>query len=205
MSSETTNRTIHAARPGGRPFGITDAMILTAGAALALSASTHLIVLMVETFGRFWREASVFRGELPGRFPAFWVATHDLLRNTLWYGLQVAFALLLGFTPAWIVVRLRRPRPLWRVLVRQPGTVAALAMVLGLFWGTGALLILFPGHFDSMTAAPSAIGGAVAIAWGTLALTRKWESEPGWVDRVGRLLGCAAIGLAILLPLIFRI
>ena len=106
---------------------------------------------------------------------------------------------------AWIVVRLRRPRASWRGLLRQPGTVAVLAMILGLFWGTGALLTLFPDFFDSWSAAPSAIGGAVALAWVALALSRRWQAEPGWIDQVGRMLGWIAIGLAVLRPLIFRI
>jgi hypothetical protein len=83
--------------------------------------------------------------------------------------------------------------------------VAGLAMVFGLFWGTGFLITLFPDKFDSMTAAPSAIGGSVAAAWGALALSKRWEPEPGWVDRVGRVLGCAAIGAALLGLIVFRI
>jgi len=192
--------------PGScRGFGISDAMILTAGAALALSASMHLIVFMASAMGRLGAEASAHGGDPVGRWPAFWGATHDHLRNALWYGFQVAEALVFGFTPAFLAVRLRRPRPPWGALIRQPGLAACLAMVFGLFWGTGALLTWFPGRFESVSAAPSAVGAAVVLAWGMLVLSRKWEAEPGWIDRMGRLLGCVAVGNAVLLPLVFRI
>ena len=206
MASEIASTPARVAGPSGcRKFGLTDAMILTAGAAFSLAAGTHLIVLMARTFGHLCSEALAHRADLPHLWLTFWGATHDDLRNTLWYGFQVAMALVIGFTPAWIVVRLRRPRASWRGLLRQPGAVAVLAIVFGLFWGTGALLTLFPDLFDSWSAAPSAMGGAVALAWGALALSRRWQSEPGWIDRVGRLLGCVAIGLAVLRPLILRI
>jgi hypothetical protein len=104
-----------------------------------------------------------------------------------------------------LAVRAFGPRPPLRALLRQPGMVAGLAMAFGLFWGTGGLISLFPDRFDSMNAAPSAIGGTVAAAWGALALSRRWEPEPGWVDRVGRVLGCAAIGTELLGLVVFRI
>jgi hypothetical protein len=78
-------------------------------------------------------------------------------------------------------------------------------MVFGLFWGTGCLIYLFPDKVDSTTAAPAAIGGAVALSWVVLALSRLWEPEQGWVDRVGRFLGCAAIGTALLGLVVYRI
>jgi hypothetical protein len=188
-----------------REFRISDAMILMAGAALALAAGSHLLVLLADMLGRLGREAASHRTDLPAHWPAFWGATHDSLRNSVWYGYQVAATILLGLTPVFFVVRLRRPRPPLRILVREPGTVAGLSMVIGLFWGTGCLLWLFPGQVDSMTAAPTAVGGAVAIGWGVLALSRRWTSEAGWVDLLGRVLGGLAIGMALLGPLVFRI
>jgi len=180
-------------------------MILTAGAALALAASVHLFGLVAGTSGRLWGELVSHRRDLPYQWRSFRDATREPLRNTLWYGYQVAEASLFGMTPTFFILRLRRPRPPFRVLLAQPGMVAGLAMVFGLFWGTGTLLTLFPGRFDGFSAAPSAIGGAVALAWFALALSRKGKPEPGWVDRMGRILGFVAIGLAVLLPAIMRI
>jgi hypothetical protein len=188
-----------------REFRLSDAMVLIAGAALALSGGAHLLVLLAGEFARLCGEAAAHREDLIAHWPIFWRVTHDHLRNTLWYGFQAAVMVLLGMTPAFLVLRLRRPRPPLRALLRQPGTVAALSMVFGLFWGTGFLVYLFPDKVDAMTAAPAAIGVAVAAGWGALALSRRWEPEPGWVDRMGRALGCAAIGTALIGLLIFRI
>jgi hypothetical protein len=188
-----------------RQFRLSDAMILLAGLALAFAAGAHLLVLLAQMLGRLCREAAEHRADLPGRWPVFWGATHDSLRNSVWYGYQVAETLLLGMTPAFLVVRLRRPRPPLRSLLRQPGTLAGLAMVFGLFWGTGCLLWLFPDKLDSMTAAPAAVGGSVAVGWCAMVVCRRWRSEPGWVDRLGRVLGFAAIGTALLGLIVFRI
>jgi hypothetical protein len=186
-------------------FRISDAMILLAGVAVALSAGCHLLVLLADMLARLSREAMAHREDLITHWPVFWSATHDSLRNTLWYGFQVAEMFLFCLTPAFFILRLRRPRPPLRALLRQPGTVAALAMIFGLFWGTGSLLALVPAQVDSMTAAPAAIGGAVAAGWGILALSRQWQAGRGWIDRLGRILGCLAIGTALLGLLIHRI
>jgi hypothetical protein len=188
-----------------RGFRLSDAMILLAGVAVALSGGSHLLLLLADVLGRLSREALAHREDLIAHWPVFWAATHDSLRNTLWYGYQLAEMFLFGVTPAFFILRLRRPRPPLRVLLRQPGTVAALAMVFGLFWGTGGLLALFPDKVDAMTAAPVAIGGAVAAGWVILALSRRWEPERGWVDRVGWILGCIAIGTGLLGLVIHRI
>lgn len=188
-----------------REFRLADAMILLAGGALALSVGSHLLLLLADMLGRLCREVTFHIADLPTHWPLFWDATHYSLRNTLWYGFQLAETFLFGMTPAFFVLRLRRPRPPLRALLRQPGTVAGLAMVFGLFWGTGGLLWLFPSKFDSMIAAPAAVGGAVVIAWIALALTRRWKPEAGWVDLVGRVLGCAAIVTALLGFLVYWI
>jgi hypothetical protein len=188
-----------------REFRLSDAMILLAWGVLALSAGFHLLLLLAGMLGRLFREAIVHLADLPMRWPLFWDATHDSLRNTLWYGLQVTETFLLVMTPAFFLLRLRQPRPPLRALFRQPGAVAGLAIVFGLFWGTGSLLWLFPDKVDSMTAAATAVGGAVAAGWIALALSRSWKPQTGWVDGIGRVLGCAAIGAALLAFMVYRI
>src|SRR5262245_2489496 len=123
-----------------RGFRLSDAMTLIAAAALALAMGPHLPLLLADMLGRLFRAAAAHSEDLPAHWPLFWGATHDPLRNTLWYGFQVSEVFLFAMTPAFIVLRLRRPRPPLRDLPRQPGTAAALAMVFGLFWGTGALI-----------------------------------------------------------------
>jgi hypothetical protein len=39
------------------------------------------------------------------------------------------------------------------------------------------------------------IGGVVFGAWAALAATRRWRSEPTWIDRLGRVLAAIWIGL----------
>jgi hypothetical protein len=205
MSESATGADRTVERIHCRKFRLSDAMILLAGAALALSAGSHLLLLMAEMLGRLFREAAAHRADVPDHWSLFWGATHGPLRNTLWYAFQVAETFLFGMIPAFIALRLRHPRPPLRTLPRQPGTAAALAMVFGLFWGTGGLLWAFPDKVDSMTAAPIAVGGAVASVWVAFALCRSWNPEAGWVDRMGRVLGCAAIGTALLGLVVFRI
>ena len=188
-----------------RAFRVSDAMILVIGVSLTLAAGSHLLRLMGEALGSLLREAASHQEDLIPHWPLFWGYTHDHLRNTLWYGFQFAGSLLIGMIPIFLVLRLRRPRPEWRAMLRRPGTMAALAMVFGLFWVTGCLLIVFPEQVDPMTAAPIAVGGAVGAAWLILALIRRWDPEPGWIDRLGRILGCIAIATALIGLVVHRI
>jgi hypothetical protein len=170
-----------------------------------MAMGTHLLPLLADQVGGLWRHAAAHRGDVWTHWPVFWRGTHDHLRNALWYALQVAETVLIGLTLAFVAVRLKRPRPPLRTLLRQPGTIAVLAMVFGLFWGTGLLLHAFPGAVDSFTAAPIATGGSVAMAWSVLAVSRRREPEPGWVGRLGRLLGGVSILTALLFAVVTRI
>ena len=45
----------------------------------------------------------------------------------------------------------------------------------------------------------STLGGfAVAVAWATLALTRRWRPDPTWPDRLGRLVGLVWVVIFVL-------
>src|SRR4051812_32977827 len=100
-------------------------------------------------------------------------------------------------TLTFLLVRLRRPRPSILSLPRQPGTAAGLAIAFGLFWVTGWLHRLFFGKFHDATLTAVSVGGTVAVAWALLALSRRWQAEPGWVERFGRLIGFVAIANAL--------
>jgi len=118
--------------------------------------------------------------------------------TVVWYIMLVSEGLLLSLVPTLLLVRLIRPRPSMRVRLRQPGIVAGLAFVFGVIWVRGWLHHLFVGRFDDRTAISFSAGCTVAIAWGNLAGSRKWQAEPSWIDRLGRVLGAVAIGNGLL-------
>jgi hypothetical protein len=206
MANETGSDPNTAAEPARcRPFGLVDAMILVAGAALSLSEGVHLVPLLARAVGGLCIEAGAKRSHLPENWPAFWKCIQPHLKNTLWYGFQVSEMLLVGMTIAFFFVRLRPPRPSLRALLRYSGTVAGVAIVFGAFWVTGWLYYVFPNKVDATNAAAFAVGGTVAMAWSVLALGRRWQPDPGWVDQMGRILGCAAIATASLGLIMLRI
>jgi hypothetical protein len=206
MASSIVAGPDHTAEPARcRTFGLIDAMIVIAGVAICLAAGAHLFLFWADRLGRLCRAAAAHGPDMLLHWPVFWNAIRDDLRNTLWYGFQFTMSALVGLTLAFFAVRLRRPRPPLRVLIRQPGTVGGLAMVFGLFWVTGYLYYLFPDSADASTAAPIAMAGSVAAAWSVLVLSRRWQSEPGWIDRMGRLLGVIAIANGLLGLVVHRI
>ncbi len=206
MTSTNVAGPAHTTEPATcRKFGLIDAMIVIAGVAICLAAGAHIFLFWADRLGRLCRAAASHGPDMLAHWPVFWNAIRDDLRNTLWYGFQFTMSALVGLMLAFIAVRWRRPRPPLRVLIRQPGTVAGLAMVFGLFWVTGSLYYLFPDSADPSTAASIAMAGSVAAAWSVLALNRMWLSESGWIDRMGRLLGAVAIANGLLGLVVHRI
>jgi len=127
------------------------------------------------------------------------------------------------FTLALLALRLRGPRPRWRRLLRQPGTVATLAALLTI--ACELLIILVPsvlgaawesrgvgfpiaclrrcqalqtsGVFGQSYLFPTP-GLVVLVSWIALCLDGRWRGEASWIDRAGRLVGIgwvAAFGL----------
>jgi hypothetical protein len=117
-----------------------------------------------------------------------------------------------------LILRLRQPRPRFKRLMRQPGTVACWAVffvvglrILGVL--EGALLARIVGvrwHemvFDwpwvdefGWDALPLVVFTwaqdlapqmclAVAVTWSLLAVSGQWHPEPSWIDRMGRVIG----------------
>jgi len=105
---------------------------------------------------------------------------------------------LIPWTVAVFLMRLRQPRPPLRRLLRQPGAAACGAVSLCLGWKTLLLVLMlgvpqphnlvriYLGDGDAIVpwAAP-----AVAGAWFVLALTGRWRADPSWLDRLGRTIG----------------
>jgi hypothetical protein len=65
--------------------------------------------------------------------------------------------------------------------------------------------LFFFGRIIDGTVKTTFAGGTVALAWACLALARRWEAEPSWVDRLGRFLGMTAISAGLLALLKFGI
>jgi hypothetical protein len=132
-------------------------------------------------------------------------------------GTTEVLAFALPFVVSWTVVisilRLRRPRPpFWRI-ARQPGTAACLAAIAGFAWAAaslaGSMLLdqVMLGRLNSVgqrwlwrflvEEVFADIGLAVATSWTCLALTGCWRPAPDWIDRLGRAVGVSwlVIGL----------
>ncbi len=152
-----------------RPFTIADAMILVAAAAMGLALARATIDHV------FWMSSGPTK-----------------------YGGPIS-GFLVALTVAYVPIRLRRPRPSLRRLMRQPGMAACSAVLLvtavdGDLWvlyclkHAYSLVQFFPnywrGNFEH-------IATAVAAVWLGMFLSRRWWAEPGWIDRLGRVIGFA--------------
>jgi hypothetical protein len=104
----------------------------------------------------------------------------------------------LALSPAFLVVRLRRPRADLRRLIRQPGLVACVAATLGLVYWLASLARA--GRFsEGSIQVLSVVNGLwVGTAWIVLLIVG-WRAEPGWIDRMGLVLGICWLGLFLLL------
>lgn len=133
-----------------------------------------------------------------------------------WWGVSALMgssAAVLTATLALIPLRLRTPRPQGERLWRQPGWLACAAVALALAISLAQQLLevafvlirLGPSRLNwtsllrsLMLGLPSKAVFSVAAAWATLGLVGGWESEKGWIDRLGRLLGLYWISYPIL-------
>lgn len=104
-----------------------------------------------------------------------------------------------------LILRLRRPRPQWWRVMDQPGTAAAVAVVVAilieeslkleegirLFLASGMsrwnLLELEIYNYWCLDGPYQEL--AVVVAWTLLALGGRWRREPGWLDAFGLALG----------------
>lgn len=182
----------HRGEPG-RKFGLLDAMILVAAVAVgATSIRPFLLYGLVtpEFFREFYSDSGLFvytaYSDSVVRFLGPWLAS---------------------WTLAFLAIRLRKPRPRFRRLMRQPGTAACVAaafvmavegaMAMAVIGAVGApdlenfYIKMLPYLFESAAV-------AVAAVWSVAALAGRWKPEPGWVDRTGRVIGAAWIMTCIL-------
>lgn len=179
-------------RAEARRFTISDGMILVAATAVGLAWG-----------GSNWRQVGQGMNPLGG----VWDDGRQLIIALA----MSAMPSLMAWTLALLIVRLRRPRPSWRRVARQPGTTACLAASLPIA-ASGAIIAGFLIHYARMRELPAAFwrefpgnlveflffpapfaGFSVLVAWAMLGLQRQWRGERGWIDRAGRVLGVSWI------------
>jgi hypothetical protein len=184
-------------------------MILIAGMAFSLAISPsfgHPIERLIECLPQLWRAVAAHTSDLHEHWPIFWSAVRRPMSQCLWWSYRLIQIYLVGMTLTFLVLRLKRPRPALRELLRQPGMVASLAIVFGSVWVAPYLdyfFFFFKSHMLLTT--PTGVGGTVVVTWAILASGRRWQSEPGWIDRLGQSLGYAAICVALVVRLIDQI
>jgi hypothetical protein len=99
-----------------------------------------------------------------------------------------------------VVLRLRKPRPGAVEMVQQPGCLASGVAVCGMACvGLMALTQPFGRMFNLFFSLSLFNGVMVGFAWISRAIGGRWKPEPGWIDRLGRVLGAAWIALPFLL------
>lgn len=94
---------------------------------------------------------------------------------------------------AFVVIRLRRPRPAFRQLMREPGFVAtSIATILFLASTAIAAELHFIGAAETefvVFLSPLQVGPSIAITWCFYWRAGWCRRGRGWIDRAGRLLG----------------
>jgi hypothetical protein len=161
--------------PRSRPFTLGDAMIVIIALALGLAIARPGIGLVVDSI----------RSDPKYPFRT-WAGAVSLGR--------ILNLLLLNFLvilqPAFLILRLRRPRAPLRSLIGQPG-FAACAAPIAIFLAILPFELLPTGIARQVMeiAAQVLIVAAVPLAWVYLLVTRRWAPEPSWIDRAGRVLG----------------
>jgi hypothetical protein len=164
------------ARPKPRPFTLGDAMILIIALALGLALARPDI-------------RSIAHGTYSVPHSAIRTQTGVVQLGGL-YNL-VVLSFLFFLLPAFLILRLKRPRPRLRSTMGQPG-FAACAAPFAVYVGALLLSALAPsgaGQRVFEIAVQVLLAAAVPLAWVSLIATRRWDPEPSWIDRLGRSLG----------------
>ena len=170
-----------------RRFGVLDGMILVAAlavASLSIRPAERLVSIILDS--------------------------EKFAPRAIWYGIypilvaQVLEPWAAALTVAFLVIRLRRPRPRFRRLMRQPGMAAGVAAASAITANLVVIAVVWPlagapawedvdlqGGLDLQwgLGVLGSAGVTVAAVWLFMALARVGRPEAGWVDRLGRVLG----------------
>jgi hypothetical protein len=123
-----------------------------------------------------------------------------------------AVPFLIAWTFAFPFIRLCKPRPRIRKLLRQPGmagcTAGSIAILYELIWmsltaathyASSAILVGFlPTPIGFLRLCGDLVCLWLAGAWMVLLIGRRWRAERDWVDRLGRILCFAWIVVRVL-------
>jgi hypothetical protein len=171
---ETTDSDID--RPTSRPFRLSDATIFIAALGLGLALARPVIILIADAVRADprWRFQTLAGAVSLGRM------LNIVLLNFLFFLL-----------PAFLIVRLRRPRAPMRSIICQPGFAACAAPVVIFLVTTPLALLPLSGLAGQVTeiVVQVLLVGASPLAWVFLIATRRWNREPSWIDRLGCVLG----------------
>ena len=168
--SHATNVPEHV-RPCRR-FTILDGMVLVAAAAVWLVGVRLTVRSLLDGWDKLRR-----LGVPPLSRPDMWVMYI--------YGTVVAAVGILTVT--FLLIRLRKPRPALRRLIWQPGMMAC------------TIISIFIPMLPVVTGRQSAhllwllMSMCVAFAWLAAWWCSRLQPEPGWIDRLGRVLGACWI------------
>ncbi len=176
--------------PGPRRFGILDliALILALGPGLAFTRA--MLPTCLEYAGRInWTAL-----RWPNRANlAFMESAHAITFIILAVALA-ALCFVLFLTFAFLLLRLRRPRPIDSQLFQQPGLVGCLA---GLAGATIPFVLSNRPGFNYALSIPAL---AVLLMWSIRWAKRRLKPEASWIDRFGRAL---AVGWILFPSIIF--
>ena len=212
----------HAARR----LGLLDIMILVAATAIGLGGAAYrrprAAAVVIPRIGIVARAPATPKPRYVATMTGYVTRPVSGYSSTRWMRpaaehLVPLLPVLAAWIGAYLIARLRSPRPRLRRLLAQPGLSAALAvlatlvieatLLVGSAWVDGRSLRPGPRAFTQFTINGEILlahhaGWAVAIAWATQALVGRWRPEPSWLDRSGRLLGSIWIALGVLASLL---
>jgi hypothetical protein len=180
-------------RPQFRSFTLGDAMILIIALAPGLAFARPDIRVLARKIPLY-----------PARqFLTAGVAV-PLVKSVSMLMLKFLFFLL----PAYLILRLKRPRVPFRSLIRQPG-FAACAAPFAVFplvhiWGVLAPICGLTGEVVSI-GSQALFVVAAPLAWVGLIATRQWHAEPHWIDRLGRVMGACWMVSTLALFVVLRV
>jgi hypothetical protein len=170
-----------------RGFSVFDAMILIAAGAIGLSFTRGGFLYMV-------RDLSQIKvpnlGSLQG-WKSFLFGSNHLALNFCRFSNILLLNFIVWFLFAFLVIRLRRPRPNLRDLAFQPGFAVCASAVFAFFLVAVAYLLPLPpavGQFLVIV-----VIAVAPTAWLTLLVSRRWNPEPEWIDRLGSVIGALYI------------